>query len=196
MLLSVLETEENIQKEKPEVIKNLEAATTKEELDKAHAQALLYMIKNPGQLTSQDISNIYKSKLKEILVDINANSISKNMHLMGLVPIFTDKVGDIVYIKSIRGNNVTVQDIHSKKTMKFTIEELAEKFTKTTEMAIEEKETKTEFTEKDLQDSDESKDVVKDLANDTESTNKFKENAKKSNLKSRFDKLKDNSKKC
>jgi hypothetical protein len=48
----------------------------------------------------------------------------------------------------------------------------------------------------DIEGSNESKDVVKDLANDTKATNAAKENAKTSNVKSRFQKLKDNSKEC
>ena len=70
-----------------------------------------------------------------------------------------------------------------------------ENFEKTTEEATQPT-PEVEVDQLDIEGSNESKDVVKDLANDTEATNAAKENAKKSTLKSRFDKLKDNSKKC
>ena len=48
----------------------------------------------------------------------------------------------------------------------------------------------------DIEGSNESKDIVKDLANDTKSTNKLKEESRKSDVNSRFNDLKDNSKEC
>ena len=48
----------------------------------------------------------------------------------------------------------------------------------------------------DIEGSNESKNVVKDLANDTEAITNSKKNVKESDVKSRFNKLNDNSKEC
>jgi hypothetical protein len=48
----------------------------------------------------------------------------------------------------------------------------------------------------DIEGSNESQDIVKDLANDTKSTSKFKEDSRNSDVNSRFDNLKNNSKEC
>jgi hypothetical protein len=188
---------EEVDKPKPEVLIAIENAKTAEELDSAKAKAFLFLSTNPGVIGAADVANAFKKKYKELMVDININSVTKNMYLMGLVPIFTDKVGDIVYIKSIKGDTITVQDIYSKKTKKYSIDELAKNFTKTTEMAIEEQETKVEITEKDVQDSEESKDVIKDLMlNGQEELRQARERAKSQDKKSRLGKLGDNSKFC
>jgi hypothetical protein len=68
-------------------------------------------------------------------------------------------------------------------------------FEKTTEEATQPI-VEVEVDPVDIEGSNESKDVVKDLANDTESTNKFKEESRNSDVNSRFNDLKDNSKEC
>ena len=138
-------------KERPTVksvlIESIENAKTIGEAKSAFGRALTEYSKTEnreGEFINQ-LQEALDKRMLELAVGISLDTIEADEVLISKIPIFTNKSEELVLITSIKGNKVTVQEMRAidedgvlkKKT--YTIEELADKFTKTDEMGLEEK---------------------------------------------------------
>lgn len=123
-------------------------------------------------------------------------NVNKGEYLISKNPIFTDVSEEIVIVVSKNKKSVTLKNIDTDETRKFTEEELIENFEKTT-MESREPEVPVIITPVDVEDSNASKDTIKNLiANDAEAIANAKVQSRASNKKSRLSKLSNNSKLC
>ena len=140
-------------KERPTVksvlIESIENAKTISEAKSAFGRALTEYNKTEnreGEFINQ-LQEALDKRVLELAVGISLDTIEVDEVLISKIPIFTNKSEELVLITSIKDNKVTVQEMRlvdedgvlKKKT--YTIEELADKFTKTDEMRLEEKTT-------------------------------------------------------
>ena len=129
------------------LIESIENAKTISEAKSAFGRALTEYSKTEnreGEFINQ-LQEALDKRMLELAVGISLDTIEVDEVLISKIPIFTNKSEELVLITSIKGNKVTVQEMRAidedgvlkKKT--YTIEELADKFTKTDEMGLEEK---------------------------------------------------------
>jgi hypothetical protein len=88
-----------------------------------------------------------------------------------------------------------LKNIKTEETREFNESELVENFEKTT-MEATQPEPEVQLTPVDIEDSNESKDVIKGIQDDPTAIPDSKAKAKASDKKSRWNKLGDNSKLC
>lgn len=146
-------------------------------------------------LDAAPLTKAYKARLQELKTIVSIGTIGKGEYLISKNPIFTDVSGEIVQVTNITNDSVTLKNISTEETKTFTEAELIENFEKTT-MEATQPEPEVELNQFDIEDSNESKDTIKDLQNDKTALDKSKEQAKASDAKSRWNKLGDNSKLC
>ena len=146
-----------------------------------------------NKLKIDGLKKAYENRLAQLNTQISIDTINKGEYLISKKAIFDDPSQTIYQVVRINKQSVRVRNIVSQVENTINENELMDNFEKTTEEATQPT-PEVEVDERDIEKSNESKDVVKNLANDTQATNAAKENAKKSNVKSRFDKLRENSK--
>lgn len=151
-----------------------------------------------AQKNGEDIAAIraaYVSRLQELKTIVSIQNVAVDEYLISKNPIFTDLSGEVVIVVKKAGAFITLKNIKTDDSRVFTEEELKDNFEKTT-MEAREPEAPVEITPVDIEDSNESKDTIKDLQNDADALNNAKAQSKASDKKSRLDKLAENSKTC
>jgi hypothetical protein len=142
------------------------------------------------------ITDAYIKRMTELKTIVSMQNVNKGEYLISKNPIFTDVSEEIVIVVSKNKKSVTLKNIDTDETRKFTEEELIENFEKTT-MESREPEVPVIITPVDVEDSNASKDTIKNLiANDAEAIANAKVQSRASNKKSRLSKLSNNSKLC
>ncbi len=161
-------------------------------IEAIYQKAVLEALDN-GQKTTP-LTDAWMNRLIELNTLVSLETINTGEHLISKNSIFNDKVQSIYSVVRINKQSVRLKNILSLKENTLKEEELVnlEKIT----MEATKPKSDVEIDELDLQGSSESKDVVKELTNDKESTDKAKENARKSDVTSRFQQLKNNAKEC
>jgi hypothetical protein len=170
-----------------------------DKLEEVYEAAVLNVLKSKNIPNKTEVVNeLTKAKndrFEMLATAVSLDTISKGEYLISKNPIFDNQENTIFEVVRINKQSVRLKNILSNEQITINEEDLMNNFEKTTEEATQPT-PEVEVDVLDIEGSNESKSVVKDLANDAESINKFKENAEKSDVKSRFDKLNDNSKKC
>jgi hypothetical protein len=147
-------------------------------------------------INASQIVAAYKTKLEELKTIVSIQNVSKDEYLISKNPIFTDISDEVVIVVKKKKGLITLKNIKTEESRDFTEDELIDNFEKTT-MEAREPEVPVEITPVDIEDSNESKNTIKDLRdNGAEDIAKAKEQSKASDKKSRLDKLGENSKIC
>jgi hypothetical protein len=143
-----------------------------------------------------ELTRVYKERLDELKRIVSLDTIYEGEYLESKIPIFTDISGEIVEVIKVDDSTVTLKNIVTEESREFTEGELMDNFEKTTEEARL-PEAPVELTPVDVEDSNESKDTIKDLQmNGQAELDKAKQQSKDSDRKARLNKLADNSKLC
>ena len=166
---------------------------TLDTIDFVYEKAFLDAQKNGEDVTA--IRAAYVSRLQELKTIVSIQNVAVDEYLISKNPIFTDLSGEVVIVVKKAGAFITLKNITTEDSRDFTEEELIDNFEKTT-MEAREPEAPVEITPVDVEDSNESKDTIKDLQNDADALNNAKAQSKASDKKSRLDKLAENSKTC
>jgi hypothetical protein len=147
-------------------------------------------------INASQIVAAYKTKLEELKTIVSIQNVSKDEYLISKNPIFTDISDEVVIVVKKKKGLITLKNIKTEESRDFTEDELIDNFEKTT-MEAREPEVPVEITPVDIEDSNESKNTIKDLRdNGAEDIAKAKAQSKASDKKSRLDKLGENSKIC
>ena len=173
-------------------VENINNATL-DTIEKIYEQAFLDAVKNNENTTP--IREAYLNRLQELKTIVSIQNIGLDEYLISKNPIFTDFSGEEVIVVKKNKDSVTLKNIKTEESRDFTEVELMENFEKTT-MEATQPEANVEITPVDIEDSNESKDTIKEIQNDATALAEAKEKAKTSDKKSRWDKLGDNSKLC
>ena len=151
-----------------------------------------------AQKNGEDIAAIratYVSRLQELKTIVSIQNVAVDEYLISKNPIFTDFADEEVIVVKKTKDSITLKNIKTEESKDFTEEELIENFEKTT-MEATQPEVNVEITPVDIEDSNESKDTIKDIQNDAAALAEAQEKSKASDKKSRLDKLAENSKTC
>jgi hypothetical protein len=162
-------------------------------IEKVYQDAVLNALKNKEN--TDVLKDAYNTRLEQLNTQMSLDTVSKGEYLILKNDIFDNQENTIFEIVRVNKQSVRLKNILSNEQITIKEEDLMNNFEKTTEEATQPI-AEVEVDPVDIEGSNESKDVVKDLANDTESTNKFKEESRNSDVNSRFNDLKDNSKEC
>jgi hypothetical protein len=162
-------------------------------IEKVYQDAVLNALKNKEN--TDVLKDAYNTRLEQLNTQMSLDTVSKGEYLILKNDIFDNQENTIFEIVRVNKQSVRLKNILSNEQITIKEEDLMNNFEKTTEEATQPI-VEVEVDPVDIEGSNESKDVVKDLANDTESTNKFKEESRNSDVNSRFNDLKDNSKEC
>ena len=166
---------------------------TLDTIEKVYEQAFLDAVKNNEDTTP--IREAYLNRLQELKTIVSIQNIAVDEYLISKNPIFTDFSGEEVIVVKKNKDSVKLKNIKTEESRDFTEAELIENFEKIT-MEATQPEANVEITPVDIEDSNESKDTIKDIQNDAPALAKAKEKSKASDKKSRLNKLADNSKTC
>lgn len=160
-------------------------------IEKVYKAEVLKALKNKQDV--KVLKDAYIDRLSKLNKLVSLETIAKKEYLISKNPIFEDPAETIYEVVRVNKNSVRLKNIltNEQNTLK---EEDLNNLEKTTMEAR--KEEVPEVDEIDIEEGKESQDVVKELINDPEALNKAKEKAQKSTVKSRFEQLKKNSKKC
>ena len=170
-------------------IENATLSTIETVYEKAYLDAVKDG-KDPSKLTEAR-----DKRMKELTTIVALENVEKGEYLISKNPIFTDISGEIVEVVKVDANGITLRNIKTGDSKDFTEEELVSNFEKTT-MEATQPEAPVEITPVDIEDSNESKDTIKEIQNDDVAIAKAKEQSKASDRKSRLEKLAENSKLC
>jgi hypothetical protein len=146
-------------------------------------------------INASQIVAAYKTKLEELKTIVSIQNVSKDEYLISKNPIFTDISDEVVIVVKKKKGLITLKNIKTEESRDFTEDELIDNFEKTT-MEAREPEVPVEITSVDIEDSNESKDTIKEIMNDKVALANAKAQSKASDKKSRLDKLGENSKIC
>jgi hypothetical protein len=141
------------------------------------------------------IRDAYINRLGELKSIVSIQNVAVDEYLISKNPIFTGLSGEIVIVVKKTKDSITLKNIKTEESRDFTEDELIENFEKTT-MEATQPEANVEITPVDIEDSNESKDTIKDIQNDAPALAEAKEKSKAADKKSRLDKLAENSKTC
>lgn len=166
---------------------------TVDNITKIYEQLALEAIQN-GQDYSK-LEKAYNERLTKLKTIVSKDSISKGEFLISKNPIFTDQAGEIVEVVRVNNKSIRVKHLQTLQEETFNDNEFMENFEKTTEEATQPT-PETTIDALDVQGSQESKDVIRNLTNDAAATDQAKSNSKESDAQSRWDKLGNNSKLC
>ena len=166
---------------------------TLDTIDEVYEKAFLDAQKN-GTNASQIVA-AYKTKLEELKTIVSIQNVDVDEYLISKNPIFTDISDEVVIVVKKKKDLITLKNIKTEESRDFTEDELIDNFEKTT-MEAREPEVPVEITPVDIEDSNESKDTIKEIMNDKDALAKAKAQSKASDKKSRLDKLGENSKTC
>ena len=168
-------------------------AATLSTIESAYEAAYLDAVKNGEDPTG--LREAYTKRLQELKTILAIPNVEKGEYLISKNPIFTDISGEIVEVVKVGNNTVTLKNIKTDQSREFSEEELVNNFEKTT-MEATQPEAPVELTPVDIEDSNESKNTIKEIQNDDVALAKAKEQSKSSDRNSRLNKLADNSKLC
>ena len=166
---------------------------TLDTIDEVYEKAFLDAQKN-GTNASQIVA-AYKTKLEELKTIVSIQNVAVDEYLISKNPIFTAISDEVVIVVKKKKGLITLKNIKTEESRDFTEDELIDNFEKTT-MEAREPEVPVEITPVDIEDSNESKDTIKEIMNDKDALAKAKAQSKASDKKSRLDKLGENSKTC
>ena len=166
---------------------------TLDTIEQVYEEAFLDAVKNDQDTTA--IRDAYTNRLQELKTIVSIQNIAVDEYLISKNPIFTDFSGEEVIVVKKNKDSVKLKNIKTEESRDFTEAELIENFEKTT-MEATQPEANVEITPVDIEDSNESKDTIKDIQNDAAALAEAKEKSKASDKKSRLDKLAENSKTC
>jgi hypothetical protein len=175
-----------------DVIAEINNATL-DTIDEVYEKAFLDAQKNG--INASQIVAAYKTKLEELKTIVSIQNVSKDEYLISKNPIFTDISDEVVIVVKKKKGLITLKNIKTEESRDFTEDELIDNFEKTT-MEAREPEVPVEITPVDIEDSNESKDTIKEIMNDKDALANAKAQSKASDKKSRLDKLGENSKIC
>ena len=178
--------------EESKAIENINNATL-DTIEEVYQRGYLEAVEK-GENTT-DIVAAKNKRLQELNTVISIKNLNKGEYLISKNPIFTDVSGEIVIVTKVKNGKVTLKNIKTDISKEFTEAELIENFEKTT-MEATQPEPEVTLTPVDVEDSKQSKDILKELQNEGETLAKAQQQAKDSDMKSRWDKLGDNSKTC
>lgn len=170
-------------------INNATLDTINEVYEKAYLDA------QKNSINASQIVAAYKIKLEELKTIVSIQNVSKDEYLISKNPIFTDISDEVVIVVKKKKGLITLKNIKTEESKDFTEDELIDNFEKTT-MEAREPEVPVEITPVDIEDSNESKDTIKEIMNDKVALDNAKAQSKASDKKSRLDKLGENSKIC
>ena len=179
-----------------EVVEGVSAIenATLETIDLVYQKAFLEAVQDGKD--GSELTAAYKKRLQELKTIVSVSNVEVGEYLESKIPIFTDISGEIVEVIKVGESTVTLKNIVTEESREFTEEDLMNNFEKTTEEARL-PEPPVELTPVDIEDSNESKDTIKDLQiNGQAELNQAKEQSKASDKQSRLKKLGDNSKLC
>lgn len=140
------------------------------------------------------LKDAYDARIEQLNTQMSLDTVSKGEYLILKNPIFDNEENTIFEIIRVNPKSVRLRNILSNEQITIKENKL-NNFDKTTKEATQPI-PEVEVDPLDIEGSNESKDIVKDLANDTKLTNKLKEDSRNSDVNSRFNDLKDNSKEC
>jgi hypothetical protein len=166
---------------------------TLDTIETVYEKAFLDAVKNDQNTAA--IREAYANRLQELKTIVSIQNIAVDEYLISKNPIFTDFAGEEVIVVKKGKDSVKLKNIKTEESRDFTEAELIENFEKTT-MEATQPEANVEITPVDIEDSNESKDTIKDIQNDAPALAEAKEKSKASDKKSRLDKLAENSKTC
>ena len=164
------------------------------DIQEVYEAAVLKALENGEAKAISSLQEAYNTRLTELNTLVSLDTINIGEHLISKNPIFEDAAESIYRIVRINKSSVRLENIISEVKDTINQEELVN-LEKTT-MEATKPVSETPIDPVDIEGSNESQDIVKDLANDTKSTSKFKEDSRNSDVNSRFDNLKNNSKEC
>jgi hypothetical protein len=164
------------------------------DIQEVYEAAVLKALENGEAKAISFLQEAYNIRLTELNTLVSLDTINIGEHLISKNPIFEDAAESIYRIVRINKSSVRLENIISEVKDAINQEELVN-LEKTT-MEATKPVSETPIDPVDIEGSNESQDIVKDLANDTKSTSKFKEDSRNSDVNSRFDNLKNNSKEC
>jgi hypothetical protein len=168
-------------------------SATLQNIEAVYEATYLDKVKN-----GEDISELraaYTNRLQELKTILAIGNVEKGEYLISKNPIFTDISGEIVEVIKVGDNTVTLRNIKTDESRDFSEDELVNNFEKTT-MEATQPEAPVELTPVDIEDSNESKNTIKELQNDDKALSEAKEKSKSSDRNSRLNKLAENSKLC
>ena len=160
-------------------------------IEKVYQAEALKALKNKQDVNV--LKEVYNTRLQELNTLVSLETISKDEYLISKNPIFEDPAETTYQVVRVNKNSVRLRNVLSDVQNTLKQEDL-NNLEKNTMEAREE--SRVEIDEIDIAEASESKNVVKDLANNPTAINNAQKNAKKSDVKSRFQKLKNNSKEC
>ena len=175
-----------------DVIAEINNATL-DTIDEVYEKAFLDAQKNG--INASQIVAAYRTKLEELKTIVSIQNVSKDEYLISKNPIFTDISDEVVIVVKKKKGLITLKNIKTEESRDFTEDELIDNFEKTT-MEAREPEVPVEITPVDIEDSNESKNTIKEIMNDKVALDNAKAQSKASDKKSRLDKLGENSKIC
>jgi hypothetical protein len=175
-----------------EAVSNINNATL-ENIEEVYQKEFLDAVKNDEDMTQ--LREAYLNRLEELKTIVSIANVGVNEYLISKNPIFTDISNEVVVVVKKTRKAVTLKNIKTDETKTFNEAELVENFEKTT-MEATQPEPEVKLTPVDIEDSNESKDVIKGIQDDPTAIPNSKAKAKASDKKSRWDKLADNSKLC
>lgn len=180
------------EEETTEAVSNINNATL-ENIEEIYQKEFLDAVKNDQDMTQ--LREAYLTRLQELKTIVSIANVGVNEYLISKNPIFTDISNEVVVVVKKTRKGVTLKNIKTDETKTFNEAELVENFEKTT-MEATQPEPEVKLTPVDIEDSNESKDVIKGIQDDPTAIPNSKAKAKASDKKSRWDKLADNSKLC
>ena len=173
-------------------VSNINNATL-ETIEEVYQKEFLDAVANNQDLTP--LKEAYTNRLQELKTIVSIANVGVNEYLISKNPIFTNISREEVIVVKKTPKSVTLKNIKTEETREFNESELVENFEKTT-MEATQPEPEVQLTPVDIEDSNESKDVIKGIQDDPTAIPDSKAKAKASDKKSRWNKLGDNSKLC
>ena len=180
-------------KEGQKLIDAISAAKNSEELEAAKTEAIVFLAKNLDAISSEEIDAAYEAKALEIYSTLSKETLSVDQVLISKNPIFTEE-SEVVVVKSIKEDEVSIQPLYGEESRTFTYEELNENFMSKEAMELSKEETPKTDVSQETKESMQGNDEVLNEMDSEEIADKINESP--IDEKSMLDQLNKNSKLC
>jgi hypothetical protein len=181
-------------KEGQKLIDAISAAKNSEELETAKTEAIVFLAKNLDAISSEEIDAAYEAKALEIYSTLSKETLSVDQVLISKNPIFTEESEEVVVVKSIKEDEVSIQPLYGEESRTFTYEELNENFMSKEAMELSKEETPKTDVSQETKESMQGNDEVINKIDSEKFVNKINESPV--DEKSMLAQLNKNSKKC